>query len=48
VVWWYQHHYHPFKDKKKRRKAGYLLRMASERQKADQRNGEYKEIENYL
>ncbi len=36
------------KDKKKRRKAGYLLRMASERQQADRKKGEYKEIENYL
>ncbi|MBA7583150.1 DNA-invertase hin [subsurface metagenome] len=36
------------KDKKKRRKAGYLLRMANERQKTDQKKGEYKDIENYL
>lgn len=36
------------KDKKKRRKGGYLLRMAGERQKDDQKKGEFKEIENYL
>lgn len=36
------------KDKKKRRKAGYLLRMAHERQLVDQGNGEYKAIDEYL
>ncbi len=36
------------KDKKLRRKSGYLLRMAGERQKVDQKKGEYKDIENYL
>jgi len=36
------------RDKKKRRKSGYLLRMAGERQKDDQKKGEFKEIENYL
>jgi putative DNA-invertase from lambdoid prophage Rac len=36
------------KDKKKRKKSGYLLRMAGERQKKDQANGEYKAIDDYL
>ena len=36
------------KDKKKRKKSGYLLRMAGERQKKDQANGEYKSIDEYL
>ena len=36
------------KDQKPRRRSGYLLRMANERQKIDQKKGEYKDIENYL
>ena len=36
------------KDKKKRRKAGYLLREANKRKTQDQSNGLYKGIENYL
>ena len=36
------------KDKKKRRKSGYLLRMARERQKRDQDKGVYNFIDNYL
>ena len=36
------------KDKSKRRRSGYLLRMAGQRQKSDQVNGEYKSIDEYL
>ena len=36
------------KDKKKRKKAGYYLREASKRQKQDQRNGEFKDIDEYF
>ena len=36
------------KDKSKRRKSGYLLRMAGERQKVDQAKGQYKAIDVYL
>ena len=36
------------KDKKKRKKSGYLLRAAGERQKKDHANGEYKAIDDYL
>lgn len=36
------------RDRRKRRKSGYLLRMANERQKTDQNKGEFKDIENYL
>ncbi len=36
------------RDKKKRRKAGYLLREAGKRQAEDQSNGIYKGIENYV
>jgi putative DNA-invertase from lambdoid prophage Rac len=36
------------KDKKKRKKSGYLLRMAGERQKDDQDKGIYKSIDDYI
>jgi DNA invertase Pin-like site-specific DNA recombinase len=36
------------KDKKKRKKSGYLLRMAGERQKEDQKKGIFKDIDNYI
>jgi len=36
------------KDKKKRRKAGYLLREANKRQSQDQSKGIYQGIENYI
>ncbi len=36
------------KDKKKRRRAGYLLREANKRKIQDQSNGIYKGIENYV
>ncbi len=36
------------KDKKKRRRAGYLLREANKRKIQDQSNGIYKGIENYI
>lgn len=36
------------KDKKRRRKSGYLLRMAGERQKADQDNGIFKPLDDYI
>lgn len=36
------------KDRKKRKRAGYLLREANKRQKADQSNGNYKDINEYL
>jgi len=36
------------KDKSRRRKSGYLLRMARERQAVDQANGEYKTIDAYI
>jgi len=36
------------KDKKRRKKSGYLLRMAGERQKTDQANGIYNSIDNYV
>lgn len=36
------------KDKKPRRKSGYLLRMARERQSIDQANGNYKALDEYL
>ena len=36
------------KDKSKRRKSGYLLRMAGQRQKIDQAKGQYKAIDEYL
>ena len=36
------------KDKKKRKRAGYLLREAKKRQESDQDNGEYKDIEEYI
>jgi putative DNA-invertase from lambdoid prophage Rac len=39
---------HGSKDKKRRRKSGYLLRMAGERQKADQAKGNHKAIDEYL
>jgi putative DNA-invertase from lambdoid prophage Rac len=36
------------KDKNRRRKSGYLLRMARERQRDDKVKGEYKAIDEYL
>jgi len=36
------------KDRKKRKKSGYLLRMAGERQKEDQDNGIYKSLDDYI
>ena len=39
---------HGSKDKNKRRRAGYLLREATKRQKAEQVNGEFKDIEEYV
>ena len=36
------------KDKKKRRKSGYLLREANRRKVQEQSNGIYKGIENYI
>lgn len=36
------------KDKKKRKRSGYLLREAGKRQKFDQENGNYKGIDEYL
>lgn len=36
------------KDKKKRRKSGYILRMAKERQKSDKLNGVFMDIGKYL
>jgi len=36
------------KDKKPRRKSGYVLRHAQEKQKADVKKGNYKPIEDYL
>ena len=36
------------KDKKKRRKAGYILREANKRQIQDQSNGIYQGIEDYI
>ena len=36
------------KDKKRRKKSGYLLRMAGERQKAEQDNGIYKSLDDYI
>ncbi len=36
------------KDAKPRRKSGYILREASKKKIADQENGIYKPIENYL
>jgi len=36
------------KDKKPRRKSGYVLRHANEKQKADSQNGIHKPIEDYL
>jgi len=36
------------KDKVKRRESGYLLHMASERQKADQAQGLHKAIDEYI
>lgn len=36
------------KDKKRRRKSGYLLRMAGERQKVDQANGLHNDLDEYI
>jgi putative DNA-invertase from lambdoid prophage Rac len=36
------------KDRKKRKKSGYLLRMAGERQQADQEKGIYNSLDNYI
>lgn len=36
------------RDKSRRRKSGYLLRMAGERQKADQAKGQHKAIDEYI
>ncbi len=36
------------KDKKRRKKSGYLLRMAGERQKKDQGQGNFKALDEYL
>jgi hypothetical protein len=36
------------KDKKKRKRTGYLLSEAKKRQLADQANGEYKNLDEYL
>jgi putative DNA-invertase from lambdoid prophage Rac len=36
------------KDKTRRRRSGYLLRMAGERQKADQAKGQHKSIDEYI
>jgi putative DNA-invertase from lambdoid prophage Rac len=36
------------KDKKKRRRAGYYLREARKKQQEDQKNGEFRPIEDYL
>jgi DNA invertase Pin-like site-specific DNA recombinase len=36
------------KDKPRRRRSGYLLRMAGERQKADQAKGQHKALDEYI
>jgi putative DNA-invertase from lambdoid prophage Rac len=36
------------KDKSKRRRSGYLLRMARERQKVDQADGQHKSLDDYI
>jgi putative DNA-invertase from lambdoid prophage Rac len=36
------------KDKSRRRKSGYILRMAGERQKVDEAKGQFKAIEEYI
>jgi DNA invertase Pin-like site-specific DNA recombinase len=36
------------KDKSRRRRSGYLLRMAGQRQKADQAKGQHKSIDEYI
>ena len=36
------------KDKSRRRRSGYLLRMARERQKEDQANGQHKALDEYI
>jgi DNA invertase Pin-like site-specific DNA recombinase len=39
---------HGAKDKSRRRRSGYLLRMARERQRVDQVNGEHKSLDEYI